>query len=322
MSSQSTDTTPLATLERFTRDEVLRMVGVTAREIGHWERLHLVEPHEFPGKPGEKVYSFEDLVSLRTVKQLTGQGVAAVRVAEAVEAARRQLGDPAVSLAKLRIVPVAPAAVAAPASNQTANQPPDQPRGPARAGVRKLSVEYEGRTLELDSGQFVFKFDAGETRLHAMKARTPEEWLRVAAECEGNPELRAPAIEAYLHVVEAMPDSVDAHVNLGMLFYEQGEFEEAKERFQLAVTLAPDNALANFNLGSVLDELHEPGSACHYLREAVRLKPDYADAHYNLARVFEELGGYVEARPHWRRYLELDPDSSWAAYVRERLGGG
>src|SRR5579863_7766835 len=239
MSSQSTDTTPLATLERFTRDEVLRMVGVTAREIGHWERLHLVEPHEFPGKPGEKVYSFEDLVSLRTVKQLTGQGVAAV------------------SLAKLRIVPVAPAAVAAPASNQTANQPPDQPRGPARAGVRKLSVEYEGRTLELDSGQFVFKFDAGETRLHAMKARTPEEWLRVAAECEGNPELRAPAIEAYLHVVEAMPDSVDAHVNLGMLFYEQGEFEEAKERFQLAVTLAPDNALANFNLGSVLDELHE-----------------------------------------------------------------
>lgn len=318
MSTPSVDTTPLATLERFTRDEVLRMAGVTAREIGHWERLHLVEPHELAGKTGDKVYSFEDLVSLRAVKHLTGQGVAAVRVAEAVEAARRQLGDPTVSLSKLRIVPVAPAAVAAPASSQ----PPDQPRGPSRAGVRKLSIEYEGRTLELDSGQFAFRFDAGESRLHAMKARTPEEWLRVAAECEGDPESREQAIEAYLHAIEAMPDSVEAHINLGMLFYEQGEFEEAKERFELAVTLAPENALAHFNLGSVLDELHQAGSACHYLREAVRLKPDYADAHYNLARVYEELGGYVEARPHWRRYLELDPDSSWADYVRERLGGG
>jgi tetratricopeptide (TPR) repeat protein len=319
MSTPSPDTTPLSTLERFTRDEVLRMVGVTAREISHWERLHLVEPHESPGKPGEKVYSFEDLISLRTIKQLTGQGVTAVRLLEAVEAARRQLGDPSVSLAKLRIVPVAPAAPS-PAAGPAWSSALDQPRGPTRAGVRKLSVEYEGRTLEPDSGQFVFKFDAGETRLHAMKGRTAEEWLEVATECEGNPELRAQAIEAYLHVVEAMPDSVEAHINLGMLFYEQGEFEEAKERFQLAVTLAHDNALANFNLGSVLDELKQPGSACHYLREAVRLNPDYADAHYNLARVYEELGGYVESRPHWRRYLELDPDSSWAEYVRQRLG--
>ncbi|HEV2494544.1 MAG TPA: tetratricopeptide repeat protein [Terriglobia bacterium] len=322
MPTPSPDTTPLSALDRFTRDEVLRMVGVTAREIGHWERLHLVEPHESPGKPGEKAYSFEDLISLRTIKQLTGQGVTAARVLEAVEAARRQLGDPTVSLAKLRIVPVAPTAPAAePVGSRASNQPPNQSRGPARIGVRKLSVEYEGRTLELDSGQFVFKFDAGETRLRAMKGRTVEQWLRVAAQCEVNPRLRSQAIEAYLHVVEAVPDSVEAHINLGMLFYEQGEFEEAQERFKLAVTLAPDNALANFNLGTVLDELKQSGSACHYLREAVRLKPDYADAHYNLARVYEELGGYVEARPHWRRYLELDPDSSWAGYVRQRLGG-
>ncbi len=291
------------------------MVGITAREMLRWERLRLVEPRERSAKPGERVYSFEDLISLRTVKQLTSQGVAAARLLEAVQAVRRQAGDQAVSLAELHITPLGPMRTGAPAGPGRASRTTRT----TRSSAPKLAVEYDGKTLEPMSGQFVFKFDSGETNLRVMKERTVEEWLQVAAECEGNPELRRQAIEAYLHVVEASPESVEAHINLGTLFYEQGELEEAKERFELAVTMAPDNALAHFNLGSVRDELKEVGEACHCLREAVRLKPDYADAHYNLARVYEELGAYQEARPHWRRYLELDPHSSWADYARQRL---
>src|SRR5437667_5439997 len=65
--------TPSPTLDRFTRDEVLRMVGITPQQITRWERLRLVEP-QAGGEPAEKVYTFADLVSLRTLKQLTGQG--------------------------------------------------------------------------------------------------------------------------------------------------------------------------------------------------------------------------------------------------------
>ena len=288
------------------------MVGITAREMLRWERLRLVEPRELSAKPGERVYSFEDLISLRTVKQLISQGVAAVRLLETVQAVRRQAGDQAVSLAELHITPLGPMRTRAPVG-------PDRTSRSTRSSAPKLAVEYDGKTLEPLSGQFVFKFDSGETKLRVMKERTVEEWLRVAAECEGNPELRPRAIEAYLRVVEAAPESVEAHINLGTLFYEQGELKEAKERFELAVTMAPDNALAHFNLGSVRDELKEFGEALDCLREAVRLKPDYADAHYNLARVYEELGAYQEARPHWRRYLELDSLSSWAEYARQRL---
>ena len=312
MQTPPSDATPAPTLERFTRDEVLHMVGITAQEMRRWQRLRLVEPREVPGKRGEKVYLFEDLIGLRTIKQLTSQGVTTARLLEAVEAVRRQAGRQAVSLAELHIMPLCPAGAGGPVD-------PNRLGRLNRSGAPKVTVEVDGKTLEPLSGQLVFTFDAGETRLRVMKERTVEEWLQVAAQCEGNPELRPQAIGAYLQVVEADPQSVEAHINLGTLFYEDGQLEEAKERFRLVLTLAPDNALAHFNLGSVLDELKEVGEACQCLREAVRLKPDYADAHYNLARVYEELGAYQEARPHWRRYLELDPHSSWADYARQRL---
>ncbi|HLW80267.1 MAG TPA: tetratricopeptide repeat protein [Terriglobia bacterium] len=281
---------PAPALERFTRTEVLRMAGVTARQMARWERLRLVEPRPPAARCGERLYSFQDLVGLRTIKQATGQGVPATRLRAAIDAMGTR--GRRVSLASLR--------VAAPG----------------------LAVEYEGQTIEPLSGQLVFRFEPGESNLRVMKERTVEDWLAIAAQAEGDLERRPQAIEAYLHVVEAAPHLIEAHINLGTLFYESGELEEARERFQIAVTMGPQNALAHFNLGSVLDELHEFDGAVDHLKEAVRLKTDYADAHYNLARVYEELGGLVEARPHWLRYLELDPDSSWAEYARQRLAAG
>jgi tetratricopeptide (TPR) repeat protein len=281
------------TLDHFTREEVLRMVGITPQQITRWERLRLVEP-QAGGEPAEKVYTFADLVSLRTLKQLTGQGISEARLLDAIQAVGRQLGGAEVSLAKLRI-------------------------SSSGSSGRNLVIEYDGKTLEPFSGQLLLKFEAGATKLRPMRKRSAGDWLALALESEGDPSRRLQAIDAYRHVVELAPNWVEPHINMGTLLYEQGELPQAAESYRRALALDPANALAHFDLGSVLDELKKFGDASHHLREAVRLKPDYADAHYNLARVLEELGAYHEARPHWRRYLELDPNSSWAKYARERL---
>jgi len=177
MQTPSSDTPSAHTLERFTREEVLRMVGITAHEMRRWERLRLVEPRVLPDTPAGKVYSFEDLISLRTIKQLTRQGVSAARLLEAVEAVRRQVGDQEVSLAELHIMPLCPAGTGGPVD-------PSRLGRLSRSGAPKLTVEVDGRTLEPLSGQLIFKFDAGETRLRVMKERTVEEWLQVAAQCD------------------------------------------------------------------------------------------------------------------------------------------
>lgn len=277
-------------MEQFTRREVLRILGVTSKQLAYWERLRLVTPRE---GWGQKLYRFGDLIGLRTVKQLTEQRVPARRLRRAVEALQRQLAEVEAPLTELRIL----------------------------SNGRRLVVEHQGTRLEPISGQLLFTFDTrtlGE-KVRVMPERTAEEWFALALDAEGNPATHLEAIEAYRRALAKKPRWVDAHINLGTLLYEQGERLEAARCYREAVELEPQNPLAQFNLGSVLDELGQHASAREHLRRAVFLKPDYADAHYNLALVSEKLSAHGEARRHWRRYLELDPHSPWADHARQRL---
>jgi tetratricopeptide (TPR) repeat protein len=280
-------------MEQFTRREVVRILGVGERQLQYWERLRLVRPR---ARWGEKFYSFQDLISLRTIKQLTQARVPARRLRRAMEALARQLSAVEAPLTELRIL----------------------------SNGRNVAVEYEGQTLEPLSGQLLLNFETRELgeKVRPMRERSAEEWLALAAEYESQPETQPLAIDAYLRVLEKAPACLEACINLGTLFYQQGRLEDAAECYRQGVTVDPGSALAHFNLGSVLDELGELASARDSLRSALRLDPNYADAHYNLALVYEKLGSPTQARLHWRRYLELDPHSPWANYARQRLQTG
>lgn len=280
-------------MEQFTRREVVRILGVGERQLQYWERLRLVRPR---ARWGEKFYSFQDLISLRTIKQLTQARVPARRLRRAMEALARQLSAVEAPLTELRIV----------------------------SNGRNVAVEYEGQTLEPLSGQLLLNFETRELgeKVRPMRERSAEEWLALAAEYESQPETQPLAIDAYLRVLEKAPACLEACINLGTLFYQQGRLEDAAECYRQSVAVDPGSALAHFNLGSVLDELGELASARDALRSALRLDPNYADAHYNLALVYEKLGSPSQARLHWRRYLELDPHSPWANYARQRLQTG
>lgn len=277
-------------MEQFTRREILRILGIKERQLAYWERLGLVEPR---GRWREKLYTFGDLISLRTIKQLTDQRIPARRLRRAVDALTRQLGEVEAPLTELRIL----------------------------SDGRNLVVEHEGARLEPLSGQLLLTFDTRELsrKVCVMPERTAEEWFALALECEAHPGSRPQAIEAYRRVLEKKPGWLEANINLGTLLYEQDEPAEAEACYRRALEIDPQNALSHFNLGSVLDELGRPQAARHHLRLAVRCQPDYADAHYNLALVSEKLGAHAEARRHWRRYLELDPSSPWAQTARQRL---
>ncbi len=282
----------MSLIERFTQKEVLRILGVTPKQLSYWERLGFVRPR---ARWGEKFYRFSDLISLRAVKQLTEGGVPARRLHRAVGALQKQLAEIRTPLVELKIL----------------------------SDGRNVLAERDGARLEPLSGQLVFQFDAGELKekVLALPERTPEEWFAFALDLETDPDSRPQAIEAYRRVVARKPDWYEAHVNLGALLFQQEELPEAAGCFRCAVQLQPRNPLAHYNLGTVLDELGELEVARRHLSEAVRLKRDYADAHYNLALVAEKLGLPQQARRHWQRYLQLDPTSQWAHFARQRLRG-
>jgi tetratricopeptide (TPR) repeat protein len=281
----------MGTADRFTRHEVQRILDVTRKQLDYWERLQLVGPRRRGG--GERFYDFRDLISLRTAKQLTEQGVPAYRLRRSLLALQRKLAEVRAPLAELRIL----------------------------SDGRDVIVEQKGARVEPLSGQLVLNFDTRELddKLRVMPERNAEAWFALGTEFQADPSTRPQAIGAYRQALEQDPGRVDALINLGALLYEQADFPAALDCFRRVVRREPGNPLAHYNLGSVLEELDQLEAARKHLREAVRLEPDYADAHYNLAYICEKLNAREEARQHWRRYLELDPLSPWCGYARERL---
>jgi len=280
----------MATTERFNKEEVQRMLGVTPKQLAQWDRLRLVSTHK---EKGNRFYDFRDLIGLRTVKQLVEKGVPANRLGRAVAALREKLSREDLPLTELRVL----------------------------YDGKDVVVEREGKCLEPVSGQFVMNFETRELdqRVRMMPERGADSWFAEDLQRETDRSRQAEAIEAYERGLRVEPNKVEALLNCGTLYYEQANFEKASEYFRRAISVDPDNALAHFNLGSVLEEVGELEEARRNLRQAVRLDPSYPDAHYNLAFVCEKLGAAAEAREHWQGYLRLDPSGPWADYARERL---
>jgi tetratricopeptide (TPR) repeat protein len=278
--------------DRFSIEHVQRILGLTAKQLEYWDRLHLVSPRK---EQGNRYYDFRDLIGLRTVKQLVEEGVPASRLRRALAALREKLSHVQAPLAELRVF----------------------------SDGKDIVVERGGARLEPLSGQFALNFETRELheKVRVMAGPNADDWLATALEYEAEEDTRAQAIEAYDHALRIDPQKVDALLNCGTLCYEEGNLKKAAEYFMRALQVDPQSALAHFNLGSVLEEVGRLEAARLHLRNAVRLDPGYPDAHYNLAFVCEKLGAQNEARRHWEAYISLDPSSPWCGYARQRLSG-
>ena len=67
--------------------QVCKIVGITYRQLDYWARTELVTPsiRDASGSGTQRLYSFQDLVTLRVIKNLLDTGVALQRVRVAVE---------------------------------------------------------------------------------------------------------------------------------------------------------------------------------------------------------------------------------------------
>jgi len=276
--------------DRFSPEDVQRILGLTRKQLDHWDRLNLVSPKN---DKGAAYYDFRDLIGLRTVKQLLETGVSANRLQRALSALNEKLSQVQAPLSQLRIL----------------------------SDGKDVLVQQGAAHLEPLSGQFVLNFETRELdeSVRVVARRSAEEWFNMALSCEAGDGTRAQAIHAYDCCVDVDPKNVDALLNCGTLHYEDGRFEAAAGYFQRALAAQPENTLAHYNLGSVLEEMGRLEEARQHLRQAVLIDPNYCDAHYNLAFVCEKLRAFTEAREHWQTYVKLDPTGPWSVYARQRI---
>ena len=118
----------------------------------------------------------------------------------------------------------------------------------------------------------------------------------------------AEAEQGYLGVLTLEPRHSDALHLLGVLRYQQGRLDEARELIERAIAAAPDAGSYWSNLGNVLRRGGQLDEAVAAYRQALELEPGHADAANNLARAYAESGRAELALEMLERLVERDPE--------------
>ena len=272
-------------MESFTTRDVARLLGLSETQVRSQARAGFLTPERGP-RNGYR-FSFQDLVLLRTARELAQARVPPRRIRSALRDLARQLPNRALS--EIRITP----------------------------NGHGLLVHDGGNAWNPESGQLQIDFAISElaTRaapiarsltqrsLRAKESHPAWEWFDLAVELESNDP--AEACQAYCRALVEDPGFVDAHVNLGRLLQLTGRTGEAIEHYRLSIEAGSADPTAAFNLGTALEELGRWSEALSAYRQAIEADRTFADAHFNLARLYEQLGKRAAALQHLRVYKGL-----------------
>jgi tetratricopeptide (TPR) repeat protein len=101
------------------------------------------------------------------------------------------------------------------------------------------------------------------------------------------------------------PLTPEEHLNLGVTYEQQGEFDNAIKEYNLAAKRLPR---AYLHLGNAYFQKREWKEAESYYRKAIREEPENADAYNNLAWLYyRKKENLDEAEKLAKKALELNP---------------
>ena len=285
-------------MDRYGREDVLRILQVPSRKLATWQRAGLVS--------SSKDFSFEQLVQLRKLRDLTATRISVRSIRTSVDAMQKVSG------------------MANPLLESVA----------VRQGSR-LAFRQWGALVDPVTRQMAFDFDVSPCKGMAvvrvrgaaparLNSEAQEMFIR-AVRLEDRVETLVEAKQMYGAILDVQPSHAAAAINLGTIFYNERDFHSAESYYRRATESDPEYALAFFDLGNVLDELQRLPDAIAAYERALTLVPQYADAHYNLALAYERCAEPRRALRHWTMYARLDPAGPWASHARGQakkiLGG-
>ena len=111
----------------------------------------------------------------------------------------------------------------------------------------------------------------------------------------------------YRKALELRPGFAEAHLNLGNVLYEEGDFAGAAASYRQSIAANPDYVKAHCNLGNALSSLGRLHEAIACYERALRLDADTVAAQHNLGNALMERRDIVRAEACFRRAVELDP---------------
>ena len=267
-------------MQRYGVREVERLLRLPRSTVRALIRAGFVTPERGPRRAW--LFSFQDLIVLRTAQALAAAKVPPKRITRSVRELRRHL----------------------PASMPLS--------GLSICAVADRVVVKEGRSRwQAESGQYLLAFegDPANGSLSVIeRPATPapvsaQHWFETGRSLEDD-DVGA-AIDAYRQAVAADADFLDARINLGSLLHDAGRLAEAELAYREAIAVCGSTPVLLYNLGVLLDDSGRKQEALRAYEQALGADPALADCHYNLALLCEQLDKPRDAIRHMAEYRRL-----------------
>ena len=276
-------------MQTYNASDIERILRLSRSTLRALIKNGFVTPARGPRR--ELLFSFQDLIVLRTARALIEAKIPRRRINQSLKDLRRHLPEEA-PLSGLSI-----------------------------SAVGDQVVVREGKShFHADSGQYVLgfdvSFDAGVLRVVERKQDASQEASSPATDAEDlfdtalELEEKDPqqAIAAYERATEADPENLAAWINWGRLLHERNLTHEAEKVYERAIEHCGADPLLMFNFGVLLEDLGRANAAVDAYQTAITEDPNLADGHFNLARLYESLGKPQHAIRHLGQYRRLVRD--------------
>lgn len=129
---------------------------------------------------------------------------------------------------------------------------------------------------------------------------------------------------AYQRLLQYFPEAPLLHFHLGLVYFEQGEYENGRDAFARAADLSPEDMDILFNLALTQKKTGDLAGAIHSYQRILEIEPASIDTLYNLAGCYKDSGQPAQAIDTYLKVLQQAPDhpsaNSNLAYVYHRTG--
>ncbi|EHP42829.1 TPR repeat-containing protein [Cupriavidus basilensis OR16] len=264
----------------YTMREAQALLGIPRSVAARLIADGVVTPSR--GARREYLFTFQDMVMLRTANSLREARIPSRRISRALSRLKATRGQ-GVPLTGVRVRAI---------GNEVAT----------RDGVRQWQAE---------SGQMLMDFEPDEAgaavvhTMHQAPATKASAWFHAACELEA--EAPGQAEQAYRRALSLDGGYLEPYLNLGCMLCDAGHFGEAVALYRCGLAHLPNEPLMHFNLAVALEDDGLQAEALASYAHCIELAPGFADAHFNAARLYESLGDDMRAIRHFNAYRKLQP---------------
>jgi cytochrome c-type biogenesis protein CcmH/NrfG len=127
-------------------------------------------------------------------------------------------------------------------------------------------------------------------------------------------------IQTLKEIVKKDLKNLAAWVELGNLYFDSDQPEEAIDAYSQYLAMKPDNADIRTDMGIMFRSLGQFDRAIEEFRKAAQSDPKHADSRYNIGIVLlhdkRDMKGAIKA---WEEYLKVEPQGERADRVRTQM---